>query len=108
MLKRHCAKGETHIRNGPEVCQSIAGFDAANLYGACLRDQIPVGPYILRYADNNFVAQKRERFMSAYFWMDFLVQQAGGELDDLQHYLNSGKEVYVAGLPVDGFSRTNN
>ncbi len=61
---------------------------------------MPVGPFVRRLADNDFRPELRDKYMSAYYWMDWLAQTHGVTI---QHQLNTGREVKVGKYPVDGF-----
>ena len=99
--RHHCA-GQTQIR-GLKQCGSILGFDANALYLQAIGQPMPVGPFVRRLAHNDFRPELRDRYMSAYYWMDWLAHSYGLEI---QHQLNTGREVRVGKYPVDGFMPT--
>ena len=96
--RHHCA-GQTPIR-GKKQCGAILGFDANALYLQAIGQPMPVGPFVRRLADNEFRPELRDKYMSAYYWMDWLAYVHGV---DIQHKLNTGREVKVGKYPVDGF-----
>lgn len=97
---RHHRSGETRIR-GKKVCKSIIGFDANALYLQAIGQQMPVGPFVRRSVENQFRAELRDKYMSAYYWMDWLMHTQG---INIQHKLNFGREVRAGKYPVDGYS----
>ena len=56
--------------------------------------------FVRRLADNEFRPESRDKYMSAYYWMDWLAYVQGV---DIQHKLNTGREVKVGKYPMDGF-----
>ena len=56
--------------------------------------------FVRRLADNEFRPELRDKYMSAYYWMDWPAYVHGV---DIQHKLNTGREVKVGKYPVDGF-----
>lgn len=76
------------------------GYDANALYLNCIAQEMPVGPFIRRHADNDFKAEKSEKYAIAFHWLDYLIQKNKIKID---HYINSGKETRILGYPVDGF-----
>ena len=61
---------------------------------------MPVGPFARRRSENDCRPELRDKCMSAYYWMDWLAYTHGV---DIQHKLNTGREVKVGKYPVDGF-----
>ena len=61
---------------------------------------MPVGPYVRRFAENDFVAEKSEQYMIAFHWLDYLIEKRGKAIS---HYLNAGRETRILGYRVDGF-----
>ena len=96
--RHHCA-GKTLIR-GLKPCRSILGFDANALYLQAIGQPLPVGPFVRRLAENDFRPQLRDKYMSAYYWMEWIQHQYG---ISIQHKLNCGREVVVGKYPVDGY-----
>ena len=101
--RHHCA-GQTRIR-GQKPCRSILGFDANAIYLQAIGQPMPVGPFVRRLSDNDFRPELRDKYMSAYYWMDWLAQPHG---IDIQHRLNTGREVTIGNYPVDGFVPATN
>ena len=101
IFTRHASSEEgTLIRGGPEKCQGVTGLDFANLYGWCLRQPLPSGPYIRRFERDDYKAWKSEKYLMAYYWLDYTAKTRNIEIS---HYLSHGKETRICGLPVDGF-----
>ncbi|MCG7866661.1 MAG: hypothetical protein JAY74_09850, partial [Candidatus Thiodiazotropha taylori] len=96
---RHHCVGQTLIR-GQKPCRSILGFDANALYLNAIDQPMPVGPFVRRLAGNHFRPELRDKYMSAYYWMDWL---AHNHEIAIQHRLNIGREVTIGKYPVDGF-----
>lgn len=61
---------------------------------------MPVRPFVRRRSENEFRPEIRDKYMSAYYWMDWLIHRHG---ISIQHKLNSGREVVVGKYPVDGY-----
>ena len=99
IFTRHHCVGQTRIR-GQKPCQSILGFDANALYLNAIDQPMPVGPFVRRLASNDFRPELRDKYMSAYYWMDWL---AHSQEINIQHRLNTGREVTIGKYPVDGF-----
>ena len=59
-----------------------------------------MGPFIRRREISNFKAEKSERYMIAFYWLDFQAMTHNIKID---HYLNSRKELRILGFPVDEF-----
>ncbi len=100
IFTRHHKSGETRIR-GEKKCRSILGFDANALYLEAIGKPMPVGPFVRRRTENGFRPELRDRFLSAYYWMDWIARTEGTQI---QHRLNHGSEVTIGPYPVDGFS----
>ena len=100
--RHHCA-GKILIR-GQKKCRVILGFDANALYLQSIGQPMPVGPFVRRLANNDFRPELRDKYMSAYYWLDWL---AHCHSIDIQQQLNTGREVRVGKYPVDGFLPTN-
>ena len=97
--RHHCA-GKTFIGSGKQ-CGSILGFDANALYLQAIGKPMPVGPFVRRLADNNFRPEIRDRYMAAYYWMDWLVHN---NHISIQHKLNYRREVRIGKYQVDGYA----
>lgn len=106
IFNRYAKTGETFIRNNPEKpCQNIIGYDANALYLWALDQSMPAGPYIRRRADTGFCGEVRDKYMSAYYWMEWIAPESGKQI---QHKLNSGREKRVGPFPVDGYCAETN
>ena len=99
IFTRHHSAGQTLIR-GQKKCGSILGFDANALYLESIGKPMPVGPFVRRLADTEFQPEIRDKYMSAYYWMDWLIHAYH---KPIQHKLNTGREVKIGKYPVDGF-----
>ncbi|MES9994350.1 MAG: hypothetical protein ABW098_20565, partial [Candidatus Thiodiazotropha sp.] len=98
--RHHCA-GKTFIR-GQKPCRAVLGFDANALYLQAIGQPMPVGPFIRRLADNDFRPEVRDKYMAAYYWMDWMANLHGIQIE---HRLNTGREVRIGPYPVDGYSK---
>ena len=104
IFTRHHCTSQTLIR-GEKPCRAILGFDANALYLQAIGQPMPVGPFIGRLANNNFRPEMRDKYMSAYYWMDWLAHIHNVTI---QHKLNTGREVKIGRYPVDGFLPATN
>lgn len=69
------------------------------------RERTLSGPYIRRRADTGFREEVRDKYMSAYYWMEWITSESGKQI---QHELNFGRKKRVGPFPVDGyFAETN-
>ena len=98
--RHHCA-GKTCIR-GQKPCRAILGFDANALYLQAIGEPMPVGPFIRRLAVNDFRPEVRDKYMAAYYWMDWIANLHGIQIE---HRLNTGREVRIGPYPVDGYAK---
>ncbi|XP_046346617.2 uncharacterized protein LOC124127210 [Haliotis rufescens] len=93
--------GQTCIRSDPaKPCRRIVGYDANALYLWAIDQDMPTGPFIRRRVDNQFKPETRDRYMSMYYWMDWLRDSEGL---DIKHKLNWGREKRIGPYLVDGF-----
>lgn len=79
-------------------CKKIIGLDVNALYLWAIDQQMPVGPFIRRRAENGFRPELRYRYMTAYHWMDW-VNHTGQAA--ISHRLNYGVGKRVGKYPVD-------
>ncbi len=82
----------------------MQGWDASNLYGKALSDELPVS-VMHRWLPINdsrerFKAWTRDSFLRAYDCLDWLAVQ---RRVFIKHKLNSGKECRIGPYPVDGY-----
>ncbi|XP_052693820.1 uncharacterized protein LOC128172088 [Crassostrea angulata] len=106
IFTRYHETGKSYIRGNPhKLCGKIIGFDANALYLHCLGKDMPVGAFVRRQVDSGFKAQKREKYMLAYDWLEWLNQS--GQYN-IAHKFNSGKEKKIGRFPVDGYDETTN
>ena len=99
IFTRHQCVGKTLIR-GQKLCGSILGFDANALYLQAIGQAMPIGPFVRRLAENDFRPEVRDKYMAAYYWMDWLIHTLG---INIQHKLNTGREVRIGKYLVDGY-----
>ena len=105
IFNRYHEKNITHIRNDPsKPCQKIVGFDANALYLYCIGQPMPTGPFVRRRLEDQFKAEKKEKYMMAYHWLDWVSQTQNV---NIQHKLNAGKERRIGPYPVDGYDESN-
>lgn len=95
IFNRHHHAQRTRIRGG-KLCGSIVGFDANALYLEAIGKPMPVGPFVRRKAENDFRPEVRDTYMSAYYWMDWLIRTKGV---NIRHKLNHGNEVKIGKYP---------
>ncbi|CAC5413404.1 unnamed protein product [Mytilus coruscus] len=88
------------ITNKKKTYKKNVGFDANALYLWSLNHQMPTGSYTRKKEDNEFRPEVREKYMSAYYWMDWLQKTTDR---DTKHKLNHSREKCVGAYPVDGF-----
>ncbi len=106
IFNRHAKAGETFIRNNQnKLCQRIRGDDANALYLWAIGQEMPVGPFIRRRSEQGFKPERRDKWLSAYYWMDYLNSKAGTHI---QHKLNYGSEKRVGKYVVDGWDSNTN
>lgn len=99
IFNRYAKTGENLILNNPEKpCQNIIGYDANALYLWALDQSMPNGPYIRRRGDTGFREEVRDKYMSAYYWMEWITSESGKQI---QHELNFGRKKRVDPFPVD-------
>ncbi|XP_033729711.1 uncharacterized protein LOC117318893 [Pecten maximus] len=106
IFNRYSAAGETCIRNKPDKpCGRVLGYDANALYLWALDQPMPTSTFVRRRRENNFHPEARDRYMSAYYWMDWLTRTTGRRID---HKLNCGNEKRIGAFPVDGYCTETN
>ena len=66
---------------------------------------MPTGPFVRRRLETAFQPVKKEKYMKAYHWLEWLMHSEGL---DIQHKLNRGKEKKIGPYPIDGFDQANN
>ena len=54
---------------------SVVGSDYNGLYSYAIKQQMPTGIYVRRYAENNFRAELSERYIDSYVWMDYIMKE---------------------------------
>ena len=106
IFTRHHKAFETYIRQElGKVCQRLVGFDANALYLWAIGQLMPTGPFIRRKVENEFRPERRDKYMSMYYWMDWLNHS---ENKHILHKLNYGKEKRIGPYPVDGYDPQTN
>ncbi|XP_069106330.1 uncharacterized protein [Argopecten irradians] len=104
VFRRFHEKDVTRIRDGAKPCKSILGLDANALYLHSLSEAMPTGPYSVRREETGFQLEKRDKYLKAFKWLDWVSENTGCEI---QHRMNSGREIRIGPYRVDGFdSRT--
>ena len=101
VFNRYMNAGESRIRNNPRnICQHILGEDMNSLYLYCLSLDYPTGIYVDYKKQTNFKPEPAHKFMSMYFWLDYLAEK---HRINIKHRLNNNNsEVRVGPYPVDG------
>jgi len=105
IFTRYHKSHESFIRNGDEWCEKVVGYDANALYLECIGKPMPVGPFIRRRSDKNFITECRDQYIMAYHWMNYL--NISGQAK-IQHKLNHGSEKRVGKYLVDGWDPNTN
>ena len=105
VFHRNHVKGETKIRGDGSLCQAVVGYDANALYLWALGQEMPTEAFVRRFECNGFKPEKRDRFMAAYDWLEWLAQKQSIKI---MHRLNSYKEVRKGPYQVDGYCAENN
>ncbi len=99
------SKGEIFIRDNLEKpFRTVQVWDAANLYGKALSDELSVG-VMHRWLPiddscDHFKARTRDTFLRAYDWLDCLEVRCH---IFIKQELNSGKEYQIGPYPIDGY-----
>ena len=107
IFKRYHEADKSFIRgNPPKPCKKIIGFDANALYLHCLGKEMPVGSFVRRSLNDEFKPRKRDKYVLAYDWLDWLTHSR--KYNKIIHKLNSGKERKIGRYPVDGFDQETN
>lgn len=102
IFHRYHEKGKTYIKGNKEYpFAEVVGFDANNLYGYALSEPLCCGPYVLRHEDDGYYPHKREQYMIAYHYLDWISHSQNVSID---HKMNTGKEHRVGGYLLDGFN----
>lgn len=103
IFNRYHERDTTFIRqNKNKLCKKIVGYDANALYLWALKQQMPTGPFTIRKELNGFRLMKRDRYLKAFYYLEWLRYDKGVDID---HYFNKGKEFRIGPYLVDGFSR---
>ncbi len=98
--------GKTEIKNSRKLCQKILGWDCNALYLYCISQIMPSGYMIRRRAENNFRAEKDEKYLAMFHWMDYVAMKKN--LKIVHSLNNGGKEVFVPPYRLDGFTAAQN
>ena len=105
IFKRYAEGDKTVIRNNPEMCQKVVGYDANALYLWALSQQVPVGLYThWQYAGEKF--QPTHPWREADEWLAWASHQRDTTLRTRLN--NTEKRLGDRQLPVDGFDPTSN
>jgi very-short-patch-repair endonuclease len=98
IFHRHQENGKTFIRNR-KLCKRIIGYDSNALYLFAFGQNMPCGPFTIRREETNFRKEKKDKYMQAYYWLEWLIHKEGKHI---QHGFN-GKEKYIEPYRVDGY-----
>ena len=102
--RRH-KRDETFIRGGSYECKRILGYEANALYLWAFSQLFPVGGFIRRKADRNFLPEKNDKYTLMYRWMDWVAKTEGNQI---LHKLNNRKEKRHGKYLADGWDPKNN
>lgn len=103
IFHRYHERNKTFIRkNENKVCKKIVGYDAIALYLWALSQNMPTGPFTIRKEENDFRLVKRDRYLKALYYLEWLKHNRNLDID---HYFNAGKEFRIGPYRVDGYSR---
>ena len=101
IFNRYLKVGSTLIRGiRNNTCETIIGWDAASLYLYCMGLELPTGVFIRRLEKDNYKPEIRDRYMSAYHWMNWLNTHHDKQI---KHKLNTGKERRIGPFFIDGY-----
>ena len=103
IFHRQAEKGKSLIRQG-KTCQKVIGYDCNSLYLWALDQELPVGIFVRRRAENQFRPEIRDIYIQAYAWLDYLNLHGG---TSIRHYRNAGYEKRIGPYPVDGYDETS-
>lgn len=82
--------------------RKFIGYDANALYSWALTQDMPTGPFTIRKEENEFQLTKRDRYLKALYFLEWLRHSRGLDID---HYFNAGKEFRIGSYRVDGFCK---
>ena len=102
IFTRYHEKDVTYIKKSVDkssLCKALLGYDCNGLYSYAIKQEMPTGVYVRRYADNSFRPEVSEKYIDSYVWMDYLMKEEGIVI---LHKLNNQKEVRVGSYLVDG------
>lgn len=103
IFHRYHERNATFIRkNKNKICKNIIGYDANALYLWALTQDMPTGPFTIRKEENEFQLTKRDRYLKALYFLEWLRHSRGLDID---HYFNAGKEFRIGPYRVDGFCK---
>ncbi|MEW8548484.1 MAG: DNA polymerase [Candidatus Thiodiazotropha sp.] len=100
---RQAEKNKSKIRQG-KTCQKVIGYDCNSLYLWALDQELPVGIFVRRQAENHFRPEIRDVYIQAYAWLDYLNLHGG---TNIRHYSNAGSEKRIGPYPVDGYDESS-
>ena len=87
--------------DGPEIVQSICGFDSNALYPYSYNFSFPVNAPIIRRVETEFEPEVcGEKYTMAYEWLDFLQFKFNCKV---HHKLNSTSELHIGPYLLDGW-----
>ena len=112
IFHRYHEAGLTQLRSDiykkdAKICKAIVGYDANALYLWCLMQQMPIGMYVRRRAEDQFKPHQAEVWgKMATEWLEWEASQTG---NPIRHKFNSKeKRIGQRQLPVDGWCAKTN
>ena len=105
IFHRYHEAGQTKIRErergqAAKLCEKIVGYDANALYLWALMQDMPIGSYTPRLAENEFKSKRSMKM--AIKWLEWVAHKEGIHI---RHQLsNTENRIGDRRLPVDGFS----
>ena len=107
VFNRYHEQNKTYIRNGPNVCKKIVGFDANALYLWALMQNMPTGLFVRRKAEQDFKPIMSQKYGAmATEWLEWEARSKGVHI--VHQFNGTEKRVGTRKLPVDGFCRETN
>jgi len=99
IFNRRIESGITKTPAG-EIIRRIHGYDANSLYLWSFDQEHGTGCFVRRRAENEFKAERHERYMLMYLWMEHLSKKEGIRIN---HKMNSGYEQRIKEYLLDGY-----
>ena len=111
IFTRYAEANVTRIRNGPEFCKTVEGWDANSLYLWGTGQKQCTGPYTLLEKKYKFKkhCKKEEGFLKysqkAINWLNFLQEERGFYIRTAENHCLGEKR--ILNMHVDGFAEPN-